>query len=93
MGTGLCPCGWYSLQTEERGSSLVPDRWGHCWSPCPGAVPALVPPFLHPQVYETELENVEDFEHLSDFCHTFKLYRGRSQDLNDDPSVVGEFKV
>ncbi|XP_026702658.1 dysferlin [Athene cunicularia] len=45
------------------------------------------------KVYETELENVEDFEHLSDFCHTFKLYRGRSQDSNDDPSVVGEFKV
>uniref|UniRef100_A0A493TI26 Dysferlin n=1 Tax=Anas platyrhynchos platyrhynchos TaxID=8840 RepID=A0A493TI26_ANAPP len=43
-------------------------------------------------VYETELENVEDFEHLSDFCHTFRLYRGRSQDSNDDPSVVGEFK-
>nr|XP_009680174.1 PREDICTED: dysferlin [Struthio camelus australis] len=44
------------------------------------------------KVYETELENVEDFEHLSDFCHTFKLYRGRTQDSNDDPSVVGEFK-
>lgn len=62
---------------------------------CPGAVPALalISPSLPPQVYETELENVEDFEHLSDFCHTFKLYRGRSQDSNDDPSVVGEFKV
>uniref|UniRef100_A0A8V5GBG2 Uncharacterized protein n=1 Tax=Melopsittacus undulatus TaxID=13146 RepID=A0A8V5GBG2_MELUD len=44
------------------------------------------------KVYETELESVEDFEHLSDFCHTFKLYRGRTQDSNDDPSVVGEFK-
>uniref|UniRef100_A0A8C4XTU6 Dysferlin n=1 Tax=Falco tinnunculus TaxID=100819 RepID=A0A8C4XTU6_FALTI len=44
------------------------------------------------KVYETELEKVDDFEHLSDFCHTFKLYRGRSQDSNDDPSVVGEFK-
>ncbi|KFO79688.1 Dysferlin, partial [Cuculus canorus] len=44
------------------------------------------------KVYETELENVEDFECLSDFCHTFKLYRGRSQDSNDDPSIVGEFK-
>ncbi|NWR55970.1 DYSF protein, partial [Bucorvus abyssinicus] len=44
------------------------------------------------KVYETELENVEDFECLSDFCHTFKLYRGRSHDSNDDPSVVGEFK-
>ncbi|XP_030921029.1 dysferlin [Geospiza fortis] len=44
------------------------------------------------KVYETELENVEEFEHLSDFCHTFKLFRGRSQDSSDDPSVVGEFK-
>ncbi|XP_068045266.1 dysferlin isoform X3 [Anomalospiza imberbis] len=44
------------------------------------------------KVYDTELENVEEFEHLSDFCHTFKLFRGRSQDSSDDPSVVGEFK-
>ncbi|XP_058659075.1 dysferlin [Ammospiza caudacuta] len=44
------------------------------------------------KVYEMELENVEEFEHLSDFCHTFKLFRGRSQDSSDDPSVVGEFK-
>uniref|UniRef100_A0A8D2QCU1 C2 domain-containing protein n=1 Tax=Zonotrichia albicollis TaxID=44394 RepID=A0A8D2QCU1_ZONAL len=44
------------------------------------------------KVYETELENIEEFEHLSDFCHTFKLFRGRSQDSSDDPSVVGEFK-
>ncbi|XP_043368776.1 dysferlin isoform X4 [Dermochelys coriacea] len=44
------------------------------------------------KVYETELENMEEFERLSDFCHTFKLYRGRTQDVNEDPSVVGEFK-
>ncbi|XP_030306340.1 dysferlin isoform X6 [Calypte anna] len=44
------------------------------------------------QVYETELEKLEDFEHLSDFCQTFRLYRGRSEDSRDDPSVVGEFK-
>nr|XP_041571492.1 dysferlin isoform X6 [Taeniopygia guttata] len=44
------------------------------------------------KVYDTELENIEEFDHLSDFCHTFKLFRGRSQDSNDDPSVVGEFK-
>ncbi|RLV89969.1 hypothetical protein DV515_00014614 [Chloebia gouldiae] len=44
------------------------------------------------KVYDTELENLEEFEHLSDFCHTFKLFRGRSQDSSDDPSVVGEFK-
>ncbi|XP_019351178.2 dysferlin isoform X1 [Alligator mississippiensis] len=44
------------------------------------------------KVYETELEKVEGFEGLSDFCHTFKLYRGRMQDANEDPTVVGEFK-
>ncbi|CAJ0943410.1 unnamed protein product, partial [Ranitomeya imitator] len=43
-------------------------------------------------VLDTELENVEDYEGLSDFCRTFKLYRGRSQDEAEDPSVVGEFK-
>uniref|UniRef100_A0ABM5GKW0 Dysferlin isoform X4 n=1 Tax=Pogona vitticeps TaxID=103695 RepID=A0ABM5GKW0_9SAUR len=44
------------------------------------------------KVYETELENVEDFGGLSDFCHTFKLYRGKTQDDSEDPTVVGEFK-
>uniref|UniRef100_A0A8C8RT37 Dysferlin n=1 Tax=Pelusios castaneus TaxID=367368 RepID=A0A8C8RT37_9SAUR len=44
------------------------------------------------KVYEKELENMEDFEGLSDFCRTFKLYRGRTQDDHEDPSVVGEFK-
>ncbi|XP_064420959.1 dysferlin [Latimeria chalumnae] len=42
------------------------------------------------QVYEKELENTEAFEGLTDFCRTFKLYRGKTQD--EDPSVVGEFK-
>uniref|UniRef100_A0A4X2M035 Dysferlin n=1 Tax=Vombatus ursinus TaxID=29139 RepID=A0A4X2M035_VOMUR len=44
------------------------------------------------EVYETELENVEDFEGLSDFCNTFKLYRGKCQEEMEDPSVIGEFK-
>ncbi|XP_049338123.1 dysferlin isoform X2 [Astyanax mexicanus] len=44
------------------------------------------------QVYERELEKVEGFEQLADFCHTFKLYRGRTQEEGEDPSVVGEFK-
>ncbi|XP_075044491.1 dysferlin isoform X3 [Mixophyes fleayi] len=44
------------------------------------------------QVLDTELENIEDYDGLTDFCRTFKLYRGRSQDETEDPSVVGEFK-
>lgn len=43
-------------------------------------------------MYHCELENVPEFNGLIDFCDTFKLYRGKSED-NDDPSVVGEFKV
>ncbi|KAJ8781333.1 hypothetical protein J1605_011317 [Eschrichtius robustus] len=44
------------------------------------------------KVYDTALENVKDFEGLSDFCNTFKLYRGKTQEEMEDPSVIGEFK-
>ncbi|XP_007431826.1 myoferlin isoform X1 [Python bivittatus] len=43
------------------------------------------------KVYNCELENVPDFRGLTDFCDTFKLYRGKTEE-NDDPTVVGEFK-
>ncbi|XP_047668037.1 myoferlin isoform X1 [Tachysurus fulvidraco] len=43
-------------------------------------------------LYKTELENVADFHGLTDFCNTFKLVRGKSDDGEEDPSVVGEFK-
>ncbi|XP_058480141.1 dysferlin isoform X2 [Solea solea] len=44
------------------------------------------------KVFDRELEKVDGFEGLSDFCQTFKLYRGKTQDDGEDPSVVGEFK-
>ncbi|XP_057704394.1 myoferlin [Corythoichthys intestinalis] len=44
------------------------------------------------QVYDRELEQVEQFQNLSDFCGTFKLQRGKTDGEDDDPSVVGEFK-
>uniref|UniRef100_A0A3Q3X9N3 C2 domain-containing protein n=1 Tax=Mola mola TaxID=94237 RepID=A0A3Q3X9N3_MOLML len=44
------------------------------------------------KVFDRELEKVDDFEGFSDFCQTFKLYRGKTQDEGEDPSVVGEFK-
>ncbi|XP_061664091.1 dysferlin isoform X2 [Syngnathoides biaculeatus] len=44
------------------------------------------------QVYDGELEKVEGFEGLWDFCQTFTLYRGKMQSDSEDPSVVGEFK-
>ncbi|XP_043568406.1 myoferlin isoform X1 [Chiloscyllium plagiosum] len=43
------------------------------------------------KVYTTELESVPEFKGLTDFCHTFKLFRGKSEE-DEDPSVVGEFK-
>ncbi|KAM6184050.1 myoferlin isoform 2-T2 [Erethizon dorsatum] len=43
------------------------------------------------KIYDCELEDVADFEGLTDFSDTFKLYRGKSEE-NEDPSVVGEFK-
>ncbi|XP_036294466.1 myoferlin isoform X5 [Pipistrellus kuhlii] len=43
------------------------------------------------KIYDCELEHVAEFEGLTDFSNTFKLYRGKS-DHNEDPSVVGEFK-
>uniref|UniRef100_A0A3P8V2F0 Myoferlin n=1 Tax=Cynoglossus semilaevis TaxID=244447 RepID=A0A3P8V2F0_CYNSE len=44
------------------------------------------------QVYKSELEEVEDFQGLTDFCSTFKLQRGKNDDDEDDPTLVGEFK-
>ncbi|XP_042289274.1 myoferlin isoform X1 [Thunnus maccoyii] len=44
------------------------------------------------QVFNSELEEVEQFQGLTDFCSTFKLQRGKTEDEEDDPSVVGEFK-
>lgn len=45
-------------------------------------------------MYKTELEDVPEFDGLTDFCRTFKLQRGKTDENDeDDPSVVGEFKV
>ncbi|KAG7240139.1 hypothetical protein INR49_027885 [Caranx melampygus] len=44
------------------------------------------------QVYNSELEEVTQFQGLTDFCSTFKLQRGKTEDEEEDPSVVGEFK-
>ncbi|XP_061795182.1 myoferlin isoform X1 [Nerophis lumbriciformis] len=44
------------------------------------------------EVYDRELEQVEQFQGLTDFCSTFKLLRGKTDEDEDDPSVVGEFK-
>ncbi|XP_034538293.1 myoferlin [Notolabrus celidotus] len=44
------------------------------------------------QVINCELEEAAQFQGLTDFCTTFKLQRGKTDDDEDDPSVVGEFK-
>lgn len=47
----------------------------------------------HSQVYNCELEDVPEFKGLTDFCDTFRLQRGKNDNGDDDPTVVGEFKV
>lgn len=49
--------------------------------------------YFSSKVYSSELEEVPQFQGLTDFCSTFKLQRGKNEDEEDDPSVVGEFKV
>ncbi|XP_037547290.1 myoferlin [Nematolebias whitei] len=44
------------------------------------------------RVYDRELEDVPEFNGLTDFCNTFKLQRGKNENGDEDPSVVGEFK-
>ncbi|KAM4715581.1 myoferlin-like [Anableps anableps] len=44
------------------------------------------------KVFDRELENVEEFKGLTDFCNTFKLQRGKNENGDEDPTVVGEFK-
>lgn len=44
-------------------------------------------------MYNHELEHAAEFHGLTDFCSTFKLKRGKTEDEEEDPSVVGEFKV
>ncbi|XP_075890689.1 myoferlin-like isoform X2 [Nelusetta ayraudi] len=44
------------------------------------------------KVYDCELEDVPDFKGLTDFCDTFRLQRGKNENGDDDPTVVGELK-
>uniref|UniRef100_A0A8C5CU23 Myoferlin-like n=1 Tax=Gadus morhua TaxID=8049 RepID=A0A8C5CU23_GADMO len=44
------------------------------------------------EAYDNELEDLPEFNGLTDFCDTFKLERGKKQSKDDDPDVVGEFK-
>ncbi|XP_042364022.1 myoferlin-like isoform X2 [Plectropomus leopardus] len=44
------------------------------------------------KVYDCELEEVQEFKGLTDFCNTFKLQRGKNENGDDDPTVVGELK-
>lgn len=44
-------------------------------------------------MYDCELESVNEFMGLTDFCKTFKLQRGKKESDDDDPAVVGEFKA
>ena len=44
------------------------------------------------QIYNTELEKVDDYDDFGDFCNTFELNRGKQKE-DEESSAVGEFKV
>ena len=46
----------------------------------------------HSQIYETELENSDDFKEFTDFCETFDLERGKDDD-DEESNIIGQFKV
>lgn len=46
------------------------------------------------QVYQTELEKVDEFDGLEDFISSFDIYRGRAKSRDEEQdTIVGEFKV
>lgn len=48
------------------------------------------------QIYDAELENVDEFSGFHDLLHSFELFRGKREDdaddLLDQKRVVGSFK-
>ena len=50
---------------------------------------------IFPQVYDTELEEVEEFDGFNDFMKTFVLLRGKKTEDEDDEQrrFSGKFKV
>ncbi|TKS85668.1 Dysferlin Dystrophy-associated fer-1-like protein [Collichthys lucidus] len=81
------------LQAEKEEEAV--DWWSKFFASI--GVPEKCGPYLKKgydklQVYHSELEEVPEFQGLTDFCSTFKLQRGKTEDEEDDPSVVGEFK-
>jgi len=46
------------------------------------------------QVYQTELEKVDEFNGFEDFTSSFHIYRGRAKSREEEQdTIVGEFKV
>ena len=47
------------------------------------------------QIFDSELENLPEYNGFNDWLHSFPLYRGKktSEDDDDDHRIVGKFKV
>ncbi|TDH01299.1 hypothetical protein EPR50_G00178880 [Perca flavescens] len=90
------------IDIEERPAELQPETEDEAvdwWSKFYASVgeqekcgPYLKKGYDTLQVFNRELEEVAEFQGLTDFCCTFKLQRGKTEDEEDDPTVVGEFK-
>ena len=51
--------------------------------------------FFLRQIFDSELENLPEYNGFNDWLHSFPLYRGKktSEDDDDDHRIVGKFKV
>lgn len=48
--------------------------------------------FFFVKIFNEELERLSQFDHLTDFCQTFKIQRGK-QPIEEEYKSAGEIKV
>ncbi|XP_036428178.1 myoferlin isoform X2 [Colossoma macropomum] len=83
------------LETQQEKETEMIDWWSKFYASIgehEKCGPYLQKAYDTLKVFSCELEDVVEYKGLTDFCNTFKLYRGQNENGDDDPTVVGEFK-
>uniref|UniRef100_A0A671TZ67 Myoferlin n=1 Tax=Sparus aurata TaxID=8175 RepID=A0A671TZ67_SPAAU len=99
MSSKTSPSKHVSINMEERRPLLEEKETVDWWSKLYASTgdqercgPYLKKGYDTLTVYDCELENVPEFKGLTDFCNTYKLLRGKNENGDEDPTVVGELK-